>query len=67
MSILLVYPAILLIVAVIVAVVRRTNPRPAPARTGRPFVRTVAFAVGVLITAPIMALIGFAGVGKRLS
>ncbi len=66
MSILLVYPAVLLIVAVIVAIARHTNPRPAAARTGRPLVRTAAFIVGVLIAAPIMALISFAGVGKRL-
>ncbi|WP_067885360.1 hypothetical protein [Nocardia vaccinii] len=67
MSILLVYPAVLLIAAAIVAIVRYTNARPATARTGRALLRTVAFFVGALIAAPIMALISFAGVGKRLS
>lgn len=67
MSILLVYPAVLLIVAVIVAIVRHANPRPGAPRTGRPLARTVAFILGAIIAAPIMALIGFAGVGKRLS
>lgn len=67
MSILLVYPAVLLIVAVIVAIVRHANPRPAGPRTGRPLARTAAFIGGALIAAPIMALIGFAGVGKRVS
>lgn len=66
MSILLVYPAVLLIAAAIVAIVRYTNPRPARARTGRPLLRNVAFFVGALIAAPIMALISFASVGKRL-
>lgn len=67
MSILLVYPAVLLIVAVIVAIVRHANPHPTRPRTGRPLARTAAFIAGALIAAPIMALIGFAGVGKRVS
>lgn len=61
MSILLVYPAVLVLVAAILIIVRRSGPR-----TGRPLLRTAAFVVGVLITAPIMMLIGFAGVAKRL-
>jgi heme/copper-type cytochrome/quinol oxidase subunit 1 len=67
MSILLVYPAVLAIVAAIIVAVRHASPRPATARSGRPLARTVAFIVGALIAAPVMALIGFAGVGKRLS
>ncbi|WP_216893439.1 hypothetical protein [Nocardia alni] len=67
MSILLVYPAVLLIVAAVLAIVRFTGPWPTKARAGRPILRAVAFVIGVLITAPIIILIGFAGVGKRLS
>ncbi len=67
MSVLLVYPAVLAIVAAIIAVVRYTSPRPAAARSGRPLARTVTFIVGALIAVPVMALISFAGVSKRLS
>jgi hypothetical protein len=67
MSILLVYPAVLLMVAVVAMIARYMGPRPVAPRRGRPILRTLAFVVGVLLAAPIMALIGFAGVAKRLS
>jgi hypothetical protein len=66
MSILLVYPVVGLVVAVTVAIGLRATRPPGATRTGRPLLRTALFVVGMLIAAPILMLIGFAGVSKRL-
>jgi hypothetical protein len=69
MAILLVYPAVLVLVAVVIVVVRSTSRRPGAAtgRTHRKWTgrKALGFAAGALGASVGMALVGLAGVGKR--
>lgn len=67
MWILLVYLAYFLMAALVVAWARYRYPNPNPTHHSRPFLRAFLFLLGALITGIIMTLVGFAGVGKRLS